>query len=107
MPLFFLPERPLASELTPFLEEAGNAWRINRSRPASQFYGTQAASGVGNWRLYAAERPVTAVPPDAFRSTSQQLLTYLKDQGVVLWIDCFHDDTDWCVALRDPVPSIK
>ena len=102
MPLFFLTERPLDAELSPYLEEAGNAWLINRSRPASQFYGTQAVSGLGNWRLYAAERPVTAVPPDAFRSTSHQLLEYLKGQGVVLWIDCFHDDTDWCVVLRDP-----
>ena len=48
---------------------------------------------------------MSADPLDAFRSTPQELLAYLKDQRVMLWIDCFHDDTDWCVALRDPAPA--
>jgi hypothetical protein len=105
MPLYFLPERPLDPDLMPFVEAVGDAWRINRARPATQFYGTEPASGMGNWHLYAAEKPVTDVPPDAFRSTPQELLEYLKRQHVVLWIDCFHDDTDWCVAVREPVPN--
>ncbi len=76
----------------PFMEAAGDAWRINKARPASQFQGTEPVSGLGHWRLYAAEQPVAADPPDAFRSTPQELLTYLKEQQVVLWIDCLHDD---------------
>ena len=67
MPLFFLPERPLDPELTPFVEEVRDAWRINRARPERQFYDTEPASASDNWRLYAAEHAVTAVPPDAFR----------------------------------------
>ena len=107
LPLFFLPQRPMDAELAPFIEAAGSAWRINRSRPASQFYGTEPVSGLGNWRIYAAEQPVTAAAPDAFRTTPDQLFAYLEAQHVVLWIDCFHDDTDWCVALRDPALTTK
>lgn len=102
VPLYLAPEPPIDPDLSPFVEEDGDAWRINTARPASQFYGSVPV-GLGNWRLYAAPRAVTLPPPDAFRSAPAELLAYMKSQDVLLWIDCFHDDTDWCVALRDGV----
>ena len=64
LPLFLLPEKPLAQELEPFLRREATAWQIDRSKSAEAFYSTEPASGLGNWQLYAAKRPLTAPVPN-------------------------------------------
>jgi hypothetical protein len=99
--LYLVPERPVADELVPFLQSEGNAWRIDKTRTAEAFYATEPASGLGNWQLYAAAQPVTRPVPNTFRSTPEAVLSFMAEEQVLLLIDVFHDDTDWCVALRD------
>jgi hypothetical protein len=101
MPLFFAPERPLADEFVPFVQSQGNAWRIDKNRTAEEFYGTEPVSGMGNWQMYAAAQPLTRRTPNTFRSTSEAVLSFMAEEKVLFLIDVFHDDTDWCIALRE------
>ena len=100
-PLFLLPEEPLDEELAAFLVRDGPAWRLDRTRTPASFYQTEPASGLGNWRLYAADKPVTLPTPDTFRTKPDAVLQFMRRHKVSLLIDVFHDDTDWCVALLD------
>ena len=99
-PLFFAPGKSLDEDLQPFVQPDGRAWKIDKSRTASDFYATEPASGVGNWQIYAADRPVEALP-DAHRSSPADLIAFMKANRIALLIDAFHDDTDWCVAICD------
>jgi len=40
--------------------------------------------------------------PDTFRVTPDVTLQFMRDNGICLLIDSFHDDAEWCVALNDP-----
>lgn len=97
-PLFFAPGNPLEEDVRPFVQPDGRAWRVDKRRTASDFYATDSASRLGNWQLYAAERPVEALP-DAHRTSPADLIAFMDANGIVLLIDSFHDDTDWCVAI--------
>jgi hypothetical protein len=103
--LFFVPEEPLNKELVPFLQHDGTAWRIDKRRSSKEFYGTEPASGLGNWQLYAAMKPLASRTSDTFRASPEAILAFMAAHGVVLLIDVFHDDTDWCVAVLNSVPS--
>lgn len=105
-PLFLLPEEPLNPDLAPFVSPEGTAWRIDRNKTAAAFYETEPASGLGNWQLYAADKVLTARLPDAFRSAPDEVLAFMGSHGIVALIDVFHDDTEWCVALREPGPVV-
>ena len=98
-PLFFAPGNPIEEDLQPFVQPDGRAWRIDKSRTASDFYATEPASRLGNWQLYAAERPVEALP-DAHRTSPADLIFFMTANRITLLIDAFHDDTDWCVAIN-------
>lgn len=98
-PLFLLPPEPLEKELEPFVLRDAPAWRLDRTRTAAAFYRTEPASGLGNWQLYAASRPVAIPHPDLFRTKPRLILTFMREQEITLLIDVFHDDADWCVAV--------
>ena len=97
-PLFFAPGNPLEDDLQPFVRPDGRAWRIDKTRTAAEFYATEPASTMGNWQLYAADRPVEALP-DAHRTSPADLIFFMTANRITLLIDAFHDDTDWCVAI--------
>ena len=99
--LFLAPEEPLNAELAPFVKREGTAWRIDKTRTAKEFYRTDPASGLGNWQLYAADSPLTTPAPDTFRSAPEAVLRFMAEHNVLLLVDAFHDDTDWCVAVRE------
>jgi hypothetical protein len=101
-PLFLVPQEPLEPELAEFLNRDGTAWRVDKTKGAGAFYRTEPASGLGNWQMYAAERPLTVSLPDTFRTRPEKVLTFMAEQNVNLLIDVFHDDTDWCIALLEP-----
>jgi hypothetical protein len=99
LPLFFVPETSIEEDLVPFIDGDAPPWRLNRSRTAEEFYRTEPASGLGNWRLYAAEAAVTAAIPNTFELPPARLAAFMAERNIELLIDCFHDDTDWCIAL--------
>ena len=101
-PLFLLPEEPLEPELAAFLSPDGAAWRVDKTKSAEAFYQTEPASSLGNWQLYAAEQALTVATLDTFRVTPEEVLSFMAAHNVMLLIDVFHDDTDWCVALLEP-----
>lgn len=101
-PLFLVTAEPLEDDLAPFLTRDGPAWRLNRLRSAREFYETEPASGVGNWQLYAADQALRMATPDTFRVKPEVTLQFMRDNGICLLINSFHDDTEWCVALSDP-----
>lgn len=105
LPLFLLPEEPVDPALTPFLARDAPAWRIDRTRSAESFYRTEPASGLGNWQLYAAAKPVGVPCPDGFRAHPAAILRFMQEHAVILFIDVFHDDTDWCIAFVEPAPA--
>jgi hypothetical protein len=107
LPLFLLPEKPLAQELEPFLRREATAWQIDRSKSAEAFYSTEPASGLGNWQLYAAKRPLTAPVPNTFRIEPDEVVAFMTAHDLVLLVDVFHDDTDWCIALREPTSTLS
>ncbi len=101
-PLFLVLPEPLQDALVPFVTRDGPAWRLNRLRSAREFYETEPASGLGNWQLYAADEALRMATPNTFRVKPEVTLQFMRDNGISLLIDSFHDDTEWCVALSDP-----
>jgi hypothetical protein len=98
--LYLNPEVPLDSELRPFLLDDGPPWRVDKTKSAERFYATEPASGLGNWQLYAGAKYVTDGIPNTFKTDPAALIHFMTEHDIVLVIDVFHDDTDWCVALR-------
>jgi hypothetical protein len=54
---------------------------------------------LGDWCFYSAPAPVTGSRPDVFRCGAAEILDWMKENSVAAWIESFHDDTDWVVAL--------
>lgn len=101
LPLFLVPEEPLAEEWAPFLTPDPPVWRIDRTRTPDSFHRTEPASTLGNWQLYAAPHPVGVPGPDCFRARPDEVLRFMRANAISLLIDVFHDDTDWCIAVCD------
>jgi hypothetical protein len=99
--LFLIPEDPLEPELTPFLSRRGDAWQLDTTRAAEEFYRTEPVSIYGNWLLYASAWPLVGRPIDPLRSKPQDVLAFMIEHDVTLLIGAFHDNWDWCVALRE------
>jgi hypothetical protein len=87
------------------LQEKANRYSCaqasQRMRAKSCSRTPQPASGLGNWQLYAASEPLRIPTPDTFRDPPEAVLAFMAAHGVVLLIDVFHDDTDWCIAVLD------
>ena len=99
--LFLVPEEPLDSELAPLVTKEAQAWRIDRARSAEDFYRTEPARRLGNWMLYAARSPAAVPLPNAFRTDPAMLLGFMKQHQIALLVDAFHDNSEWCIALRE------
>lgn len=99
--LFLVPEEPVDSELAPLVTKESHSWRIDRARSAEDFYRTEPARKLGNWMLYAAQTPAGAPLPNAFRTDPGMLLRFMQQHQIALLIDAFHDNAEWCIALRE------
>lgn len=78
--------------------EAHGPWRV----PADGALEATDASrwlGLGNWTLYSAPTPAAGSPPDAARCGPAELLAWMRQQGVDVLIDSFHDDVSWVVGV--------
>ena len=79
------------------VEHPNGAWSVRD--PASLASLVRDELCAGNWTLYAASGPLSEPVPDPFRAEPQDLVDLLRRGGVTLFVDSFHDDTEWIVAI--------
>jgi hypothetical protein len=103
-PVFMNPSIPLDNALVPFVEQMADGWRLNRSRSAEEFRRTEPVSVFGNWQLYVSPQPVAA-HIDALRTPAEEVLGFMERNKIRLFVDAFHDDTEWLVAIREPASA--
>ncbi|MFM2448330.1 MAG: hypothetical protein RIS44_780 [Pseudomonadota bacterium] len=53
---------------------------------------------MGNWQLYVAEEALPTLP-DLCRAGLTEVASFIRESGVVLVIDSFHDDSSWTVGF--------
>lgn len=75
-------------------------WSLDGSRDPAVLI-AEDATQLGNWVLLAAHRPPLERLPDLIRATEAQVLTFMRENGIRMLIDSFHDDVQWRVAIAD------
>ena len=99
IPLFIgLADEPSDPRLLRYLEGASQGtWRVVDGSPAPVVTHRELRSG--NWLLYVAPQPLSDHIPDTFRTAATEIIDFMRAHSVALFIDSFHDDTEWTIGL--------
>ena len=91
-------EDPQEWELGEWPSHGHNMWEIPPSMASDVLL--ESYLEAGNWQLYVARQ--SAGPKDrydAFRGDIGERIKLLETHGVSVWIDAWHDNTEWRVIL--------
>ena len=99
LPVFLLPpDDPPDAELAHHLRRhAQGAWEV--AGGAADAPAMHAELEVGGWTLYTAPEPVRSPVPDAFTSSPEELVDFMRRNGMTHFVASFHDDIEWVVGL--------
>jgi hypothetical protein len=83
-------------ELSEVYEVAPHIWRLPKKAPAAVVLSWL---HMGNWQRYVSDAPINQLR-DLCRATDSEVEEFVRDSGVAIVIDSFHDDASWVVAVR-------
>jgi len=91
----YAEEKPNEGTLTQCSVVGPGVWRVPRGAAGKDLLSWLY---MGNWQLYVSEEVIPPLP-DLCRASRNEIESFVRESGVSLVIDSFHDDTSWSVGL--------